>query len=235
MKLMSLFLTLAFLFSGFAEAKSRRHHRRYGNQISRSRCPYAGSALWFIYCPSRSPLVIQLIPGKEEPQMIDLTSPEDGVIFDLQGARATRTSNPKKISWFTVKSVRHNYILALPAADGSVNGINELFGNNTLGSDGTFANDGYQALAKWDANSDGNIDARDEVFSRLRLWSDKNLNGIAEANELHTLAELEVESISLNYTGKVEYTDTYGNQIAFPSIVYTKDGLRHVMYDIWFR
>jgi hypothetical protein len=186
-----------------------------------------------LFCSS--PLVIQLIPGQDKPEPIELTSPADGVAFDLQGWKAGRDGSAKKISWFTAESVRNNYLLALPAADGSVDGINELFGNNTAGPDGTFANDGYQALAKWDENQDGVIDARDAVFSRLRLWSDTNLNGVAEADELHTLAELGVESISLDFAKSTPTTDTYGNQFALPSSVLTTDGLRHVMYDIWFR
>src|SRR5438045_3302532 len=37
------------------------------------------------------------------------------------------------------------------------------------------------------------------VYTKLRLWIDSNHDGIAQAGELHTLQELQVESISLNY------------------------------------
>ncbi len=41
--------------------------------------------------------------------------------------------------------------------------------------------------------------AQDPVFQALRLWEDKNADGIAQANELFTLPELDVTILDLNY------------------------------------
>ncbi|MDE5873313.1 MAG: hypothetical protein K2H07_05305, partial [Lachnospiraceae bacterium] len=51
---------------------------------------------------------------------------------------------------------------------------------------------------QYDQNGDGVIDATDEIFANLRVWQDKNSNGVTDEGELHTLADLGISSISLN-------------------------------------
>ncbi len=78
--------------------------------------------------------------------------------------------------------------------DGIINNQSELFGNNAS------ANDGFANLAGYDVNNDGVIDQQDDVFSQLLVWQDLNQDGISQADEMHSLNDLGIASISLAST-----------------------------------
>ena len=77
------------------------------------------------------------------------------------------------------------------------------------------------------------------MFSHLLLWIDENHDGISEPNELHTLPELGVYSISLHYRDDAHFFDEYGNWFHYQSALNpdsqdgkSKDG--RVNYDVFF-
>jgi len=84
----------------------------------------------------------------------------------------------------------------------------ELFGDETVLANGKKAANGFVALAELDSNADGKFDLNDAQYASLRIWRDMNQDGISQADELQTLADSGVKSISLtNTTVNTNYTD----------------------------
>ncbi|MGZ3747392.1 MAG: hypothetical protein ACXVCD_08660 [Pseudobdellovibrionaceae bacterium] len=176
------------------------------------------------------PLILQL--NTQMPQPITLTSPENGVMFDMLGQKADHEK--VKVAWFA-SAVTENYFLVLPNSDGQVLGIDEMFGDATLGPDKKYAKQGFDALAKYDENKDFMISEDDSVFPQLRLWKDANLDGIVQPEELFTLDAKGVVAIDLRYDRRYRETDQYGNTTKFKSIVIMKDNTYGLVFDLWLR
>ena len=202
-----------------------------------------------------SPLVVDM--SRHHDQFVTLTAQTDGVLFDILGSNSSPSGlatspsglaaspgahQKKQISWIQNSDLM---FVVLPDENGDVNGIDQMFGDNTTGPDGQHANNGYEALRKFDGRSingkarigkaDGRIDRHDPIYSKLRMWSDKNLDGVAQSNELYTLKELGIVYIDLNYNALYEETDVYDNQTKYKSVVGLKDGTLNLIFDIWFR
>jgi hypothetical protein len=132
--------------------------------------------------------------------------------------------------------------------NGKIDSGKELFGNYTeqppCPDGGRTCRNGYRALAEFDkpengGNGDGIIDSRDAVFSHLRLWIDQNHDGVSQPNEMHTLPELGVYSISLGYRDDAHFFDEYGNWFHYQSALNPdpQDGMSkddRVTYDVFF-
>lgn len=123
-----------------------------------------------------------------------LTNPaESNVQFDI-----TATGIKDTVGWI---SGRQGALLALDLNNNNrIDDGSELFGEFTkIKADGRRAKHGYEALAQYDDNKDGKIDAQDKIYSSLKLWFDNNHNGKAEKGELVTLADRKVTALSVDF------------------------------------
>jgi hypothetical protein len=162
-----------------------------------------------------------------------LTSAKDGVAFNFNGQQPVQTA------WTARGS--NNAFLCLPDPNGRCDDGADLFGNFTPQPASDHPN-GFAALAVYDlpangGNGDGVIDARDAIFASLRLWIDRNHDGISQPDELFTLPSLGVNSISLQYHEDPK-TDQYGNQFRYRGSVNPGAGntssVDRTAYDVFF-
>lgn len=149
--------------------------------------------------PCASPIIISL--GKRAD--ITLTSVEDGVWFDIDGDGII-----DHVAW-TREGSDDGFLVFDRNGNGVIDDGHELFGTVTLRSDGTTAINGFNALLDIDGgaeHSNGRIDEDDPVYETLKMWIDRNHNGISEPDELVSLRGAGVRAILTGYRTAVMKT-----------------------------
>jgi hypothetical protein len=191
-------------------------------------------------CSSRD-YMFPICQPVEDPILIDLsgngfsmTDQKGGVKFDFYG-----NGKPRRIAW-TAAGALNGWLALDLNHNGKIDNGEELFSNVTRQPGQSAQHLGFKALAQYDdpklgGNGDGVIDARDAIYSRLRIWVDKNHNGVTDAGELMTLKAAGIKSIAVNYED-AHYPDLYGNQFRYRAqVVWTaasKNARQGWAYDV---
>ncbi|EKA66595.1 calcium-binding protein [Acinetobacter baumannii] len=111
---------------------------------------------------------------------------------------------------------------------------NELFGNQTSLNNGQLAKNGFEALADYDLNNDGVIDAEDEIYQQLQVWQEINQNAHVDQGELTGLQTIGIQQIDLAYTSAKDIDDN-GNHHKQQGQFIWADGTVGKIDDVWFQ
>ncbi|MBK6723400.1 MAG: hypothetical protein IPG58_09015 [Acidobacteria bacterium] len=182
---------------------------------------YCGCVGWGDYwdgtacnCQGWTPVVVD-ISGNG----FDLTNVAGGVRFDLSGDGIS-----EQLSW-TASGSDDAWLAIDLNGNGTIDNGTELFGNfspQPTPQPGVEKN-GFLALAEYDkiangGNWDGKITRRDLVYTQLTLWQDTNHNGISETDELHSVDDMGLRKLHLDYQ-ESRRTDEHGNRFKYKAKV----------------
>src|SRR6266568_801859 len=118
--------------------------------------------------------------------------------------------------------------------NGRIDNGSELFGNQTPLRSGGVAANGFAALASWDDNVDGRIDANDLLWHGLRVWRDRNGDGMSTPEEVAFLDDLGITAINTAYINS-STMDAQGNAHKQIGSFTRADGSAGAAEDVWFK
>jgi hypothetical protein len=162
----------------------------------------------------------------------------DPLVFDLSGTGIDLTAQSEAAPMLDMRGTgfavhtgwvgASNGILVLQqAGQNGTPTITQMFGGSGA--------QGFAALAAYDSNGDGVIDANDPIYSQLRLWVDRNHDGAVEAGELITLQQAGIASISLAataQTGDIQAGNTITATGGFTRTDGTSGAIAQVTFDV---
>lgn len=168
---------------------------------------------------------------------IDLNAP---IIFDLDGDGLDLISLNSSTVTFDQNGDgildRTGYVGpndGLLVYDRNRNGTIDNGGEISFVGDKEGAKTDLEGLAGFDTDSDGQITSNDSRFAELQVWQDRNQDGISQIDELRTLAEAGIVSITLGgiATGQ-NAENTVGNIIYNTSQFTRNDGSTGLLGDV---
>jgi hypothetical protein len=167
--------------------------------------------------PAKIPATVLLIPlettddkaSQDFQKAIPLTSPENGVRFDIDG-----DGLPEQVAW-TQADAPVAFLVLDKNENGRIDDGTEIVGTRVI----EVARSAVAALSMLRKRMDpgaalsGAVRHGDTLYEKLLLWRDANHNGISEPDELRPAREL-VTGIGLGYTG-FSQRDGHGNLFRF--------------------
>ncbi|MEE9667983.1 hypothetical protein V4849_04870 [Kluyvera ascorbata] len=156
---------------------------------------------------------------------IETRSLQDGIFFDHDGNHFAENTG-----WV---SADDGLLVIDKDGNGKIDSGNELFGNNTVLSNGSLAANGYEALQELDTNGDGTLNSRDEAWQQLQVWQDRNGNARVDDGELMSLSEAGIAAIDTDYKNST-WIDKQGNAHKQTGEVIYLDGSEGQSADVWF-
>jgi hypothetical protein len=86
--------------------------------------------------------------------------------------------------------------------------VHDIYGDGSVRENSQFAfarhggeTDLQGLAAQFDSNNDGVLDAKDTQFGEFAVWQDTDQDGVADAGEVKTLADLGITALQLNSDG----------------------------------
>jgi hypothetical protein len=86
--------------------------------------------------------------------------------------------------------------------------VHDIYGDGSVRENSQFAfarhggeTDLQGLAAQFDSNNDGVLDAKDSQFGEFAVWQDTDQDGVADAGEVKTLADLGITALQLNSDG----------------------------------
>jgi hypothetical protein len=110
--------------------------------------------------------------------------------------------------------------------NGKIDSRAELFGGGV--------GQGFAKLESFDSNHDGLVNAQDDRFDKLKVWQDKNSNGITDRNELFSLADVGIVSLKVASTSNFTL-DAQQNVLGERSFAMTNTGKTLETIDTYFQ
>lgn len=152
------------------------------------------------FVPRRDPLVLDL-----DNDGIETVSASGTILFDHDGDGVKSGTG-----WIAPDD---GLVVMDRNGNGTIDNGSELFGADTVLSDGSKASSGFAALSDLDSNEDGIFDASDTSFADVRIWRDLNQDGISQSGELFTFDQLGIASITLTPTTTTDLDLGNGNVV----------------------
>lgn len=160
---------------------------------------------------------------------------DDPVNFwiDLEGRSLTTAwTDPDTEEAFLWMDLNHDHVAH----------VTELFGSRMFAPDGVYHANGFEALAKYDrpqygGDADGQITHKDSVWHSLRLWVDRNHDGVSQWKEISLPVNHRIVALNLAYVEGETYDEYWNEMYLVSSYVVRRFGDTELrtMADIEFR